>query len=83
MSSREYAAWRAYERVEPIGEDRADIRAALVANTVARAHGHKTQIRDFLVDYWRDPGEAARLAGENLVARLRLFARAHNRSLTK
>jgi len=38
MSSREFAEWMAYCEVEPFGEERADLRSAIVASTVANAH---------------------------------------------
>lgn len=44
----------AYDQLEPFGEDRADIRAAIVASTVANCHGNKTRLRDFL-PRWEKP----------------------------
>jgi hypothetical protein len=38
MSSREFAEWMAYYELEPFGEERADLRSAIVASTVANAH---------------------------------------------
>jgi len=35
ISSRELTEWQAYYGVEPFGEDRADLRAGIVASTVA------------------------------------------------
>ena len=35
ISSRELTEWRAYSGLEPFGEDRADLRAGIVASTVA------------------------------------------------
>ena len=35
ISSRELSEWMAYERLEPFGEKRADLRSAIVASTVA------------------------------------------------
>jgi hypothetical protein len=43
MGSAELTEWMAYARIEPFGEDRADLRAAIVAKTVAdvsRRKGH-------------------------------------------
>jgi len=37
VDSRELAEWRAYERLEPFGEWRADYRAAIVASVMANA----------------------------------------------
>lgn len=35
VSSRELSEWRAYYGLEPFGEDRADLRAGIVASTMA------------------------------------------------
>jgi len=62
MSSREFAEWMAFARVEPIGQAREDYRLAylmaFLAN-VATAHSRKnkgkTQVfktQDFLSDFW-------------------------------
>jgi hypothetical protein len=48
MSSREFAEWIAYYRLEPFGETRADLRAAIVACTIANANRNpKKQRRPF------------------------------------
>ncbi len=38
MSARELMEWVAFDAVEPIGEQRGDIRSAIVAATVANCH---------------------------------------------
>ena len=38
MSAREFADWIAFARVEPFGEDRADLRAGIVASVIANAN---------------------------------------------
>ncbi len=78
MSAREYARWVAYARVEPIGDQRADLRMAILANAVARSMGGKTRPADFIVDYWRLQDETLAARAENIVARLRVYASAHN-----
>lgn len=48
ISSRELAEWAAYFKLEPFGEERADVRAALVAATVANtARNPKKRRRPF------------------------------------
>ncbi len=37
ISSRELAEWMAFYSLEPFGEERADLRAAIIATTVANA----------------------------------------------
>jgi hypothetical protein len=41
MSSNEFAEWRAYDRINPFGERRADLRAGVVAAVVANANRGK------------------------------------------
>lgn len=43
VNSRELAEWRAYELIEPFGEQRADLRAAIVASVMANAFRGKDQ----------------------------------------
>lgn len=62
MSSEELAEWMAYERLEPFGETRADIRTALVCSTLANINRDKKvkpyKIQDFMLDFdsvWSKP----------------------------
>lgn len=43
ISGREFAEWLAYYQIEPWGEERADLRAGIVASTVANVHRTKSQ----------------------------------------
>lgn len=38
ISSRELTEWLAYNEIEPIGEGRADLRAGIIASTMAEIH---------------------------------------------
>ena len=38
LSSKDFAEWMAYYAVEPFGEERADLRNAIVASTIANAY---------------------------------------------
>lgn len=58
MSLRTLNEWRAYSEVEPFGEERADVRAAIIAATVANASRTKRgqrafKIGDFMPEYGR------------------------------
>jgi hypothetical protein len=60
MSSREFAEWAAYYQVEPFGEARADLRAAIVAKTMAdlwRGEGEPVPIENFLPLLQEPPDE--------------------------
>lgn len=50
-SSAELAEWEAYWRINPFGPVRGDYQAALVAQTVAAAHGSKAKLKDFLLRF--------------------------------
>lgn len=61
VSSQELTQWMAYDRIEPIGDARMDIRfailAAVVANT-SRDPGVKPDpflYTDFMPDFWKEP----------------------------
>lgn len=55
ISSRELTEWMAYDRLEPFGEWRADVRSALVAMVMANAWRGKDQkaftVDDFLIKF--------------------------------
>jgi len=38
LDSREFAEWMAYYSLEPWGEERADLRAGIIASTIANRH---------------------------------------------
>ena len=41
ITSAQFAEWMAYSRVEPWGEERADLRAGIVASTIANVNRGK------------------------------------------
>ena len=55
MSSHEFAEWRAYAQIEPFGQDRSDLGAAIVAATIANVNRAENQPpfspKDFLPDF--------------------------------
>lgn len=67
MTSTQIAEWMAYFRLEPFGERRADLRAGIIASTVANAHKAKDsrpyKPQDFMPDFEQgtDEDEAAAL----------------------
>ena len=62
MTSREFSEWMAYAAVEPFGEIRADMRAALIAQQVANKGATKKEdlvpLREFMLRFG-DPEEIA------------------------
>ena len=79
IDSAEFSEWMAYYRMDPRGEERADLRAGIVAATVANAaRGRKSRTfkpKDFMPDF-----EKAAEASDWLTqkAKFKAFARAHN-----
>lgn len=63
MGSAEFAAWLAFYQVEPFGELRGDMRAAMVATLTANAHRNAKKKRqpfelsDFLFQFWKSDGQ--------------------------
>ena len=62
MSSAEFAEYLAFHSIEPIGEERSDLRAGIIAATVAGAHGSRAKPIDFMPftkqrDGKQSPGE--------------------------
>jgi hypothetical protein len=56
VSSRELTEWMAYYEMEPFGEERADLRAGIIASTVAnvnRAKGKAYKPQDFMPKFER------------------------------
>lgn len=52
ISSREFAEWFALDKlVEPFGDERADLRAGIIASTVANSVGNKTTAADFVLEF--------------------------------
>ncbi len=50
MDAAEFGEWIAYDRIDPLGDDRGDLHAALVAYTIACVMGGKPKPRltDFI-----------------------------------
>lgn len=79
IDSAEFSEWMAYYRLDPQGQDRADLRAGIVASTVANAsRGRKTRAfrpKDFMPDF----GKASKPQNwREQKAKFKAFARAHN-----
>lgn len=54
MSSKEITEWMAYNNLEPFGEERADVRSAMIACVMANAFSKKKhKIEDFILKFKR------------------------------
>lgn len=64
MSSREFSEWLAYCEMEPFGEERGDLRAGIVASTVANVNRDPKkrprpfQPRDFMPEFGESKGQS-------------------------
>jgi len=64
MSGAEFEEWRAYYRIEPFGEYRADLRSGMLASPLMNlilAHGgvsKKTKVKDWILDFSEEPKPA-------------------------
>lgn len=84
MSSIEFTYWQAFNRIDPFGEDRADLRTGIVAATVANCHRSRDSdpfaAKDFMWQYsppaekqgnavvTQSPAEVARLVDRHFEA---------------
>lgn len=63
MPAAEFAEWRAFDRVEPIGVRRGDYQAALIAQAVVntfKSKGRGLSLGKFLPDWWKEAERPAR-----------------------
>ncbi len=81
ISSRELTEWQAYFTVEPFGEDRADLRSAIVACVMASAwcgkKGRKFTVKDFMPDFAPKQKQSLGLMRAMLEGYAKLAARAN------
>lgn len=54
----EIAEWAAYDRISPIGDERGDLHAAIVADVISRVNGNKTTLKQFMLFEVEDPPPA-------------------------
>ncbi len=72
ITSKQFAEWMAYSRLEPWGEDRDDLRMGIMASTMANVNRGKNQKpykpQDFMPSF--EP-ETEEQAAERLIAKAR------------
>jgi len=58
MSSREFSEWLAYAQIEPLGDERGDLQAGVIAATIANANRDEDKTpepyrpADFIHEFW-------------------------------
>ena len=56
LSQKQIAEWASYAQLEPFDQTRSDLRAAMVALTIARVGGNRNaKLKDFLLDFGPPP----------------------------
>ena len=83
-NSRQYSEWRAYYEVEPWGEERADLRSAIIACTIAnvnRAKGKAFKPSDFMPEFNKPIKE--RQTQAEMIAVMTQFAAKHNAAIER
>lgn len=83
ITSAEFSEWIAYHNIEPFGEERADIRSAIIALTIANVNRTSRQpplkIKDFMPKFGRPKPQT----WQEMKARFKSFAQVHNERLKK
>jgi len=77
ISAREFSEWLAYGQIEPWGEQRADMRNALVCCILANAHRGKNQAA-FKVDDFMPEFDRQKPSPEALKQKFEALAKLHN-----
>lgn len=77
IDSRQLSEWMAFANLDPFDESRADIRSAIVAQTVAAASGSKRTFRlqDFMIQYGNREHKQQSLADAKMVVKNYMNAR--------
>jgi hypothetical protein len=69
ISARQLNEWLAYDSIDPIGSWRADLRAGIIASTVANAHiakGKRTKPQDFMPKFQKPEIRRTQTSNEKL-----------------
>ncbi len=81
IDSQEFTSWLAYDRVSPFGDERADLRSAIITATLAnanRAKGSKPfTVEDFMPNF--EPAATKGQSPEAMLSLLVTHAAVHNR----
>lgn len=77
ISSRDFAMYMAYDRIDPHSNQRMDHGFGLVCSTIARVHGNdKVHASDFMIDY--DAPVKKKKSVKDIAHTFKMFARAQN-----
>lgn len=74
MSAGELNQWRAFERLAPFGDIRADLRNGVLCTIVSNALGGRSRPGDYILEF--DPNEK-QMTSEDIMGQLRAYAMVH------
>jgi hypothetical protein len=78
VDSAEFAEWMAFDRIDPIGDDRQDVLMAIAVANITGAWGGKRKPKDFMPQ-WRRPKQ--RQTGAQMAELLRQWGHWFKQSL--
>ena len=81
ITSTEFAEWIAYSTLEPFGEERADLRSAIVACLIANTNRGKNQRPYKETDFMPKFGRKKQQTWQEMKARFNTFAALHNEKM--
>lgn len=58
MSAAEFALWQAFDAESPIGDDRYDLHAAMIASAAFQSQGAKVKVADMMPNWAGEQGES-------------------------
>ena len=76
ISSKDFTAYMALDRLDPFGGQRMDHGFGLICSTLARLKGNDTQASDFMIDY--DKIIKKKKTAKDMAFTFKMFARAQN-----
>jgi len=81
ISSSEFSEWAAYSALEPFGEERADMRSAIIACVIANSNRGKNQPPFKVSDFMPKFGRKKPQTWQEMKARFKTFAALHNEKI--
>lgn len=79
MGASEFAAWRAYLEVEPMGAPRDDLHAAMLLALLANVNRDRKKrpkpftLQEFMPDFWKRPDTEKKASAAEIMAKFKLL----------
>lgn len=81
ISSDQLIRWIAYAKIEPFGEERGDLRSAIVASTIANANRIKGRV--FKIDDFMPEFNKSKKTWQEMKSLLKQYAVQHNKVINR